>query len=140
MAKDGIGPGGIAWRVAAAVALVLITFNPGGRSFVHWIAHDFPHLNAIQGVAGIALLICWVVYVTATLRSLGALGVLLLLALFAALVWLAVDRGWLTLDGGHVLAWIALVVTGLILGIGMCWSSLRRALSGQADVDEVDSH
>ena len=34
----------------------------------------------------------------------------------------------------------ALVVTGLILGIGMCWSSLRRALSGQADVDEVDSH
>ena len=140
MAKDGIGPGGIAWRVAAALALVLATFNPGGHSYVHWVAQVFPHLGAAQAVAGIALLIGWVVYATATLRSLGALGVLLLLALFAALVWFAVDRGWLALGGSHVIAWIALVVTGLILGIGMCWSSLRRALSGQADVDEVDHH
>ena len=140
MANDGIGPGGIAWRVAAALALVLVTFNPGGRSFVHWVAQDFPHLSAAQGVAGIALLIGWVVYATATLRSLGVLGVLLLLALFAALVWFAVDRGWLALGGNHAIAWIVLVATGLILGIGMCWSSLRRALSGQADVDEVDQH
>jgi hypothetical protein len=140
MAKEGIGPGGIAWRVAAALVLVLLTFNPGGRSYVHWVARDFPHVGAAQGVAGVALLIGWVVYATATLRSLGTLGVLLLLALFAALVWFAVDRGWLELGGGHAVAWILLVVTGLILGIGMCWSSLRRALSGQADVDEVDSH
>jgi hypothetical protein len=140
MANDGIGTGGIAWRVAAALALVLATFNPGGYSYVHWIAHGFPHLSAAQGVVGIALVICWVVYATATLRSLGALGVLLLLALFAALVWFAVDRGWLAIGGGRAVAWIALVATGLILGIGMCWSSLRRSLSGQADVDEVDSH
>jgi hypothetical protein len=140
MANESIGAGGIAWRVAAALALVLATFNPGGHSFVHWVARDFPHLTAIEGVAGVALLICWVVYATATLRSLGVTGVLLLLALFAALVWFAVDRGWLKLGGGQVLAWIALVVTGLVLGIGMCWSSLRRALSGQADVDEVEHH
>ena len=49
-------------------------------------------------------------------------------------------RASVLFGGSHVLAWIALVVTGLILGIGMCWSSLRRTLSGQADVDEVDSH
>lgn len=139
MASEALGPGGIAWRVAAALGLVLVTFNPGGRSYVHWVAHDFPHLDAAQAVAGIALLIGWVIYATATLRSLGALGVLLLLALFAALVWFAVERGWLELRGGDVIAWIALAATGLILGIGMCWSSLRRALSGQADVDEVDS-
>jgi hypothetical protein len=140
MAREGIGPGGIAWRVAAALALVLVTFNPSGQSYVHWLARDFPHVSAAQGVTGVALLICWVVYATATLRSLGALGVLLLLALFAALVWFAVDRGWLQLAGNHMIAWIVLIAIGLILGIGMCWSSLRRTLSGQADVDEVDNH
>ena len=140
MARDAIGPGGIAWRTAAALALVLVSFNPSGHSFMHWLARDFPHISAPQGVTGVALLICWVVYATATLRSLGALGVLLLLALFAALIWWGVDRGWLQLGGSHVIAWIALLVTGLVLGIGMCWSSLRRTLSGQADVDEVDSH
>jgi hypothetical protein len=140
MASDSIGVAGIAWRIAAALALVLATFNPGGYSFVHWLAGDFPHVTAAKALAGVALLICWVVYATATLRSLGAPGVLLLLALFAVLVWFAVDRGWLALGSSHVLAWVALVITGLILGIGMCWSSLRRALSGQADVDEVDSH
>ncbi|MCC7461190.1 MAG: hypothetical protein IT480_01875 [Gammaproteobacteria bacterium] len=139
MAREGIGPGGIAWRVAAAVLLVLVSFNPGGRSYLHWVAQDFPRLSAAQALAGIALLVCWVVYATAALRSLGALGMLLLLALFAALVWFAVERGWLELGGDHRIAWIALIVTGLILGIGMCWSSLRRALSGQADVDEVDN-
>jgi hypothetical protein len=140
MANESIGPGGIAWRIAAALALVLATFNPSGHSYVHWLSQDFPHVTAVQGVAGVGLLICWVVYATATLRSLGTLGVLLLLALFAALVWFAVDRGWLELGRSHVLAWILLLVIGLILGIGMCWSSLRRGLSGQADVDEVDHH
>jgi hypothetical protein len=78
--------------------------------------------------------------VTATLRSLGLFGVTLLAALMAALVWLAVQNGWLHLGGGSVLAWIAVIATGLILGVGMCWSFVRRRLSGQADVDEVHGH
>jgi hypothetical protein len=138
MVNESIGPGGIAWRIAAALALVFVSFNPSGYSYVHWLWHDLPHVTALAGVAGVLLLICWVVYATAAMRSLGTLGVLLLLALFAALVWFAVDRGWLQLGHSHVLAWIMLIATGLILGIGMCWSSLRRGLSGQADVDEVD--
>jgi len=135
-----MGLGGAALRILAALALVLLTFNPSGRSFYHWLARDFPHLTALQLVCGLLLLICWVVYVTATQRSLGFFGVGLLLALFAALVWLAVDSGWLSLAGGSALAWIAVVAVGLILGVGMCWSFVRRRLSGQADVDEVHGH
>ena len=140
MANEPIGPGGIAWRIAAALLLVLATFNPGGLSYSHWLAQDFPHLSAAKAVTGMALLICWVVYATTTLRALGRLGLLLLLALFAALVWFAVEHGWLDLGGNHAIAWVALVITGLILGIGMCWSSVQAALSGQAAVDEVDHH
>lgn len=130
---------GVLARIAAALALVLLTFNPSGNSYCHWVARDFPHLSALQVLSGIALIIGWVIYVTATHRSLGRLGVILLMALFAALIWLAVQNGWLHLTGGKV-AWIVVLATGLILGIGMCWSFVHQRLSGQTDVDEVSSH
>ena len=132
-----MGAAGVLVRILAALALVLLTFNPSGHSYCHWLASGLPHVTAAQLVVGLLLLICWVIYVTATLRSLGLVGVTLLLALIAALVWLAVQNGWLHLDGGSALAWIAVIATGLILGVGMCWSFVRRRLSGQADVDEV---
>ncbi len=135
-----MGASGVMARILAALALVLATFNPSGYSYGHWLAHGFPHVTAAQVVVGLLLLICWVVYVTATLRSLGLFGVTLLAALMAALVWLAVQNGWLQLRGGSVLAWIAVIATGLILGVGMCWSFVRRRLSGQTDVDEVHGH
>ena len=132
-----MGASGALARILAALALVLATLNPSGYSYSHWLVQGFPHVTAAQAVVGLLLLICWVVYVTATLRSLGLFGVTLLLALFAALVWLAVQNGWLHLSGGSALAWIAVIATGLILGVGMCWSFMRRRLSGQTDVDEV---
>ena len=135
-----MGVSGALLRIAAALALVLLTFNPSGYSFGHWVAQDFPRLTPLQVIAGLLLLIGWITYVTATMRSLGLLGVSLMVALFAALVWLAVDSGWLHLKGGSALAWITVLVTGLVLGIGMCWSFVRRRLSGQTDVDEVHGH
>jgi len=140
MGENSMGIGGVAARVLAALALVLLTFNPSGYSYYHWMAGVFPHLTALQLVCGLVLAICWVVYVTATRRSLGMFGVSLLLGLFAAVIWLAVQHGWLHLAGGSSLAWVIVIVTGLILGVGMCWSFVRRRLSGQADVDEVHGH
>ena len=135
-----MGASGAVARILAALLLVLATFNPSGYSYGHWLAQGLPHVSAAQAVVGLLLVICWVIYVTATLRSLGLFGVSLLAALIAALVWLAVQNGWLHLEGGSALAWIAVVATGLILGVGMCWSLVRRRLSGQADVDEVHGH
>lgn len=135
-----MGARGALTRIIAALALVLLTFNPSGYSYYHWVARLFPHVSALQVVGGLMLAIGWVVYVTATRRSLGMLGVALLMALFAALLWLAVQNGWLHLSGSQALAWVIVVCAGLILGVGMCWSFVRRTLSGQTDVDEVSSH
>jgi hypothetical protein len=140
MSTTNMGARGALTRIAAALALVLLTFNPSGYSYYHWVAHVFPHVSALQVVGGVLLAIGWVVYVTATRRSLGIFGVTLLLALFVALLWLAVQNGWLHLSGGQALAWVIVLCTGLILGVGMCWSFVRRRLSGQTDVDEVSSH
>lgn len=139
MVKDSLSAVGVLWRMLAAILLVLITFNPSGWSFFHWIAQDFPHIHALNALVALLLLIPWVVYLNATLRSLGLLGITLVVAFFATLVWFAVEHGWLRLGQGTALVWIVLVIAGLVLGIGMCWSFFRRGLSGQADVDEVNT-
>ncbi len=127
-------------RLAAAFALVLLTFNPSGYSYSHWVAHVFPNVDALQAVAGVVLLIGWIVFVVATLRSIGFLGVVLVAVLFAALTWLVVSMGWLSLKGNHSMGWIALVALSVTLAIGMSWSFVNRRLTGQVDVDEADNN
>lgn len=125
-------------RALFAVLLVALTFNPSGYSYVHMVAHGFPKITPIEAVCGIVLLIGWFVYLSATLRSIGLLGMLLALALFAALIWLVLSWGWVTLDDRNALMWIGLIVLALILAVGMSWSHLYQRWSGQATVDETD--
>jgi hypothetical protein len=49
-----------------------------------------------------------------------------------------VSKGWLDVDNRSTMAWVVLLILGLMLGIGMSWSHIRRRLSGQAAVDRVD--
>lgn len=129
---------GFALRAALALALVLLTFNPSGYSYVHMLATGFPQVTPLEIVLGIVLLIAWIVYLGATLKSIGVFGMMLAFALFAALIWLVVSWGWVTLSDTHVITWIGLVILALILAIGMSWSHLYRRWTGQATVDEVD--
>jgi hypothetical protein len=140
MAQQTFRFNGFLLRLAGALCLVLVTFNPSGYSFVHWAWQATPHMTPALVIAAIALLIAWAVFLTATKRSLGLVGVLLALAFFAALIWAIIDRGWLDPGNGRALEWIALIVIATILGIGMSWSFIRHGLSGQADVDEVERH
>ncbi len=138
MADEPLSVGGVAWRFVFALLLVVLTFNPSGRSYFHWVAAGFPASDAVKALAGIVLLIGWGVFLTATARSLGVVGVLLALAFFAALVWVAVQFGWLDAGNTRALVWVGLVVAAAILAMGMSWSHVRRRLTGQAAVDEVD--
>lgn len=139
MAEESFNFGGLAVRFALALVLVFATFNPTGTSFYHWVADTFPQVTAVQVLAGVVLLIGWIVFFGATMRSLGITGVLLSAALCAALVWVAVDFGWLEADSTRTYIWIALVVAAGVLALGMSWSHVRRRMSGQVDVDEVES-
>jgi len=129
---------GFLLRVLFALALVLLTFNPSGYSYVHMVAMTFPHFEPLAAVCGLLLLIGWFVFLGATLKSIGMLGMLLAFALSAALVWLVTSWGWFSLSDTHAVTWVALVVLALILAVGMSWSHLYRRWSGQATVDEVD--
>jgi hypothetical protein len=136
---EGFDVMGLLWRLVFAMALVLLTFNPTGHSYYHWLADGFPSVQPAEAVAGIALLIAWVFFVRSTLAAIGTLGLVLMLAFFASVVWWVVSKGWLDLGDRQAVAWVVLVVVGLVLGIGMSWSHLRRRLSGQAAVDRVDA-
>jgi hypothetical protein len=131
---------GFLLRAVIALALVLLTFNPSGYSYVHMVSNGFPHISPIEAVCGIVLLIAWIVFLTATLRSIGLLGMVLAFALFAALIWLVVSWGWVTLEDTHAITWIALVILAIILAVGMSWSHLYRRWTGQATVDDVDDN
>jgi len=130
----------LAWRIVFALALVLLTFNPTGHSYYHWLADGFPSVQPLEAVAGILLVIGWVVFVRSTLAAVGTLGLVLMLALFASIVWWMVSRGWLDVSNRSAMAWVVLLILGLVLGFGMSWSHIRRRLSGQASVDRIDQN
>jgi hypothetical protein len=129
---------GFLWRLLFAVALVLLTFNPTGHSYYHWLADGFPSVSPVEAIAGILLLGGWIFFVRSTLSAMGVLGVGLMIALFAAIVWWVVSRGWLDPGDRNAMAWVVLLMLGVVLGVGMSWSHIRRRLSGQASVDRVD--
>lgn len=137
---EAFTPLGFLLRLIAAIVLVLCTFNPTGYSYVHWVATVFPHLTPVQAIVGIVLLVGWIVYLTATMRSIGFIGVGIALAFFAALVWLIASWGWLDPHNTTAMTWVVLVVSATILAVGMSWSHIRRRLTGQADVDEIEPH
>jgi Family of unknown function (DUF6524) len=127
------------WRLLFSLALVLLTFNPTGHSYYHWLVDGFPSVQPLEIVAGIALLGAWIFFVGSTLEAMGKLGVVLLLAFFAAIVWWVTSRGWLDVGNRSAMAWVVLCVLGIVLGIGMSWAHIRQRISGQASVDRVDS-
>ena len=86
------------------------------------------------------LLIGWVIYLRSTLRSLGEIGTFLAVAFFAALTWVLVSYGWLSLDSPNVFTWVVLTMLAAIMATGMSWSHIRRRMSGQLDVDDVDEN
>jgi hypothetical protein len=125
-------------RAALSLVLVLLTFNPSGYSYVHMVADGFPSVTPVEAVLGILLLIGWIVFLGATLKSIGLLGMVLAFALCAALIWMIVSWGWVSLENRSALTWIGLVVLALIMAIGMAWAHLYRRWTGQTTVDEVN--
>jgi hypothetical protein len=128
---------GLLVRFVVALFLVFATFNPSGYSYYHWVINRGDSSLPLLVLAGVALLIGWVIFLRATLRSLGPIGITLALALFGCFIWLAVDFNLLNVSS-QPFVYVVLVVSAAVLGIGMSWSHIRRRLSGQADMDDVD--
>jgi len=125
-------------RWVFAVILVFGTYNPSGYSYLSWILSEGTEFGPILAIVGLVLLIGWVIYVRTTFLSMGWLGIILGSALFASIIWLLVNLGWLSLDSTSVITYLVLLLLSLILATGMSWSHIRRRMTGQFDVDDMD--
>lgn len=125
-------------RVVVAFALVALTANPTAYSYVGGTLHGDGADLSLRVLAGLLLLAGWIVFLRASLRSLGPFGMALVGAIFGAAVWVLIDAGMLRLADRAATEWLAILGLSVMLGTGLAWSHIRRRLSGQADVDDVD--
>ncbi|MEM6898037.1 MAG: DUF6524 family protein [Pseudomonadota bacterium] len=121
-----------------AFLLISATYNPTSFNFVRFAVDNYATATSFVALGGVLLFIGYIIYLRATLRSIGGFGVLLVAALVGACLWVAYDLGLLTLSNPSLNLWLGIVALSLVLGIGLSWSIIRRRLSGQADVDDVD--
>lgn len=129
---------GFLLRWMFAFVLLAATFNPTRWNFLHWASENFSTELPVTVLLGLVLFVCYVIYLRATLRSIGAFGMALVFAVFGALVWVLYDQGILSFSNSDMNVWLGILALSLVLGIGLSWSFVRRALSGQFDVDETD--
>ena len=135
-----LGFEGVVIRFLFALVLVFATYNPSAYSYFHWAEGSFPQFTPALAICGLFLIISWGIYLRATFRSLGVIGLLLAAAFFASFVWLFYDLWWLQAGNAGVMTWVVLVIVSLLLAIGMSWSHIRRRLTGQVDIDDVDEN
>jgi hypothetical protein len=141
---NGPSLGGIALRALAALVLVFVTYNPEGFSYFHWavapLINGVPSTGhaSVKFLAGIALIAGWIVFLNATRRSIGLGGAALVLAISGGLVWILLDFGIVSARSARGITYVVLICTSLLLAVGMSWSHVSRAMSGQVDMDQTD--
>ena len=128
------------WRALAALALVLLTFNPSGYSFYHWLYGAFTGegLGPLHFFLLTVLVAGWSILLVATWNALDTFGMVLVAVLLGTLVWLLVDVGLVSADSAGALTWIMLVCIALLLAVGLSWSHIWRRVTGQYTVDEAN--
>ena len=141
VATTGMTAAGFLWRLGAALALVLVTYNPSGHSAWHWISSalgpdaDFgPEHLLLIGVLAAG----WAVYWFATWRALGPLGSVIAGLIVVAIIWLFYDIGLLESNSLKAVTWVSLVALSFVLAVGVSWSHHWRRITGQFNVDDVD--
>ncbi|MEM1400615.1 MAG: DUF6524 family protein [Pseudomonadota bacterium] len=138
MANRSFGFDGFIARWIVALVLVLGTFNTTQFNYYRWVTDPAGGNVPLKVLVGLVILIVLIIFARATFRSIGVVGLVLATAFFAAIVWVLIDFGLLEPGTSQVMTYILLVVTATVLAIGISWSHVRRRISGQSDVDDVD--
>ena len=143
--SESLTPKGVIARFVFALILVYATWNPWGKSFVHWVILPIFGSGTGEATTGaplkfllaVILIAGWAVYLQSTRRALGMAGALLVAAICGGLVWLLASWNVLAMQGDAI-SHVVLVCTAILLTVGLSWSHLSRRLTGQSDTDLVE--
>lgn len=126
----------IRWLIA--FVLIAATWNPTPINYVRWARANWDSQLPLAVLGGVILGIGYLIYLRATVRSIGIAGMLIVVALFAALVWVLIDFGILETGNSVTNQWLAIILASIVLGVGLTWSIVRRKISGQVDMDDLE--
>lgn len=132
------GKMGFLARWLASFGLLALTFNPTEWNYITWARANVGAQMPLAVFFGLLLMVGYTIYLRATIRSIGAFGMVMVLAIVGSAIWVMGDYGIVSFEDTTHNIWIALVALSLVLGIGLSWSHVRRKLSGQSDMDDVD--
>ena len=121
-----------------AFCLIAATFNPTSFNYVSWAQDRYQEEMPLTVLLGLLLFVGYIVYLRATLRSIGGFGMFLVAAIVGAMIWVLIGWGLLSLNNPDFNLWLGILALSLVLGIGLSWSIVRRRLSGQVDMDDVE--
>ncbi len=146
MARSSFSLASFLLRWLVALVLIFATFNPTNYSYYRWVVGMDAGMEAgmdgdnlaLKALAGVVLVILYVIFLRATWRSIGPIGMTLATAFLGALIWVAIDLGLLDLERPTIVTWVLLFAVATVLAIGISWSHVRRRVSGQADMDDID--
>ncbi|MGH1452037.1 MAG: DUF6524 family protein [Paracoccaceae bacterium] len=130
---------GFLFRWLPAAALLSATYNPTQWNYARWVQGNWGTEMPLAVLLGLLLMVGYIIYLRATLRSIGGFGMALVLALVAAMLWVLYDYGWISFTNPTLNTWLGILALSLVMAVGLSWSLVRRRLSGQADVDDVDA-
>ncbi|MDB4240842.1 DUF6524 family protein [Yoonia sp.] len=129
---------GFVIRWVFAFVLLAATYNPTEWNYVRWSMANADTNLSMAVLLGLILGVGYIIYLRATLRSIGIFGMVLILAVVGTLLWVLFDQGFISLDNPTVNTWIGIVALSIVLAVGLSWSIVRRRLTGQTDVDDID--
>lgn len=125
-------------RWVFALILLAATYNPTEWNYVRWSMANYEKSLSLTVLFGLILLVGYIIYLRATLRSIGVFGMILILAVVGTILWVLFDQGVVSYADPTINTVIGIVALSLVLAVGLSWSIVRRRLSGQADVDDID--
>jgi hypothetical protein len=128
--------GKLAARVMFAAFLVFGTYNPGGRSWFHWM-RDSAASATWKLIVSFLLVIAYGVALPVVWRALGFGGIVLTTALATTTSWALVEAGWISLAAPNAPIWIGLAVVAFVVGVGLCWMLFGRILDGQLRTRDI---
>lgn len=125
-------------RILSVFAVVFLTYNPSGYSYVHWLASGDSGPLPLKIAVGIFLLIVFYVLITVTYSAFRLSGVIVgsitaLVFSVQAMVFGLPESGIDTFGDFFVFAtYVVLMTLAIVMGFGITWSKFVSGLTGQA--------
>jgi len=110
------------------LALVLLTYNPFGHSFYHWITAPSEGYFSVKLLVGLLLLFAYVFLIWVMASQLGRVGVATGILLLALTVNEALDL--LSTATPILRRFVVVFCVGTLLAIGLTWPHIRVNFSG----------